>query len=100
MGIRLLSGFEDPLLTPERWSALLRIGDTNVVFLTWHWQRAWWDTFGRGQLLLIAVEREGQIEALAPLFAEAGMVFFAGSGESDYLDFIGDVSRPGDLDLI
>ena len=100
MGIRLLSGFDDPLLTPERWSALLQTGDTNVVFLTWHWQRAWWDTFGRGQLLLIAIERDGQIEALAPLFAEAGMVFFAGSGESDYLDFIGDVSSPGDLDLI
>jgi CelD/BcsL family acetyltransferase involved in cellulose biosynthesis len=100
MRIRLLSGFDDPLLTPERWAALLRRGDTNVVFLTWHWQSAWWSTFGRGQLLLIAVEREGEIRALAPFFADAGMIFFVGSGGSDYLDFIGDVSEPRVLDQL
>ena len=96
--IQLLSGFDDPKLSPEVWSALLHRGDTNVVFLTWHWQRAWWESFGRGQLLLLLAEREGAPVALAPLFADGGMVFFTGSGGSDYLDFIGDISEPEILD--
>ena len=100
MRVCLLNGFDDPLLVPERWMALLRTSDTDVVFLTWHWQRAWWKTFGRGRLLLIAVEQGGQIQALAPLFADAGMIFFVGSGGSDYLDFIGDISEAEVLDRI
>lgn len=98
--IRLLAGFDDPAITASRWEALLRTGDTDTVFLTWHWQRAWWESFGRGKLLLIAAEREGSLVALAPLFADAGMVFFVGSGGSDYLDFIGDTSDPDVLDAM
>lgn len=46
-----------------------------------------------GQLMLILAERNGQPVALAPLFADSGMVYFVGSGGSDYLDFVGDSSR-------
>jgi len=70
---------------------VLATGESDVVFLTWHWQSAWWKTFGRGELLLIAVERDGEVIALAPLFTEAGMIYFVGSGGSDYLNFIGDI---------
>jgi len=87
----LLSSFDDPMLGPEQWTKLLAAGDTDTVFLTWHWQRAWWEAFGRGELMLIAVQRAGQIVALAPLFSDTGMVFFVGSGGSDYLDFVGDI---------
>jgi CelD/BcsL family acetyltransferase involved in cellulose biosynthesis len=41
--------------------------------------------------MIIAAEREGRVVALAPLFSDAGMIFFVGSGGSDYLDFIGDL---------
>lgn len=86
--------FNDPTLGAEQWNPLLCVGDTDVMFLTWQWQRAWWETVGRGRLLLIATERAGQLVAIAPLYAECGMVFFVGSGNSDYLDFVGDVSDP------
>jgi len=88
----LLDGLEDPRAGPDHWEKLLAAGDTDTVFLTWQWQRAWWDSFGRGDLLLIAAERRGKVIAIAPFFAEAGMVFFVGSGGSDYLDFVGDIN--------
>lgn len=98
--IRLLEGFDDPRLSPELWAALLPRGETDVVFLTLEWQRTWWEVFGRGQLLLIAVERGPEIVALAPLFCDGGMVFLVGSGGSDYLDLVGDFSDGGILDLV
>src|SRR5437870_4691572 len=96
--IRVLDGFNDATFGPEQWNQLaLRSGS---VFLTWEWQRAWWESFGRGQLLLIAAERHGEPFALAPLFADSGMVFLVGSGGSDYLDFLGDISNPEALDAM
>lgn len=95
--IHLLSSFDDPALGGEQWNALLCVGDTQTVFQTWEWQKAWWGAFGRGQLLLLAAERGGRIVALAPLFYDSGMIFFVGSGGSDYLDFIGHID---DLDLL
>ena len=97
---RVLSGFDDPSFGPAEWERVLATGQSDVVFLTWQWQSAWWKTFGRGELLLIAAEREGEVVALAPLFTEAGMVYFVGSGGSDYLDFIGDISEPEILDAL
>lgn len=89
---RLLSGFDDESLLPQKWNALLAKGSSDVIFLTWQWQKAWWETFGREQLLLIAAEQDGEPIAIAPLFADNGMIYFVGSGGSDYLDFIGDIS--------
>jgi CelD/BcsL family acetyltransferase involved in cellulose biosynthesis len=89
--VTILDGFDDPRITPEVWNGLLRRGSDNCVFLTYAWQRSWWESFGRGQLLLIAAECGGKIIAVAPLFSEAGMVYFVGSGGSDYLGFVGDV---------
>src|SRR5262245_18364060 len=97
---KVLRRFDDPLLSFHWWSRLLSSGETDTVFLTWSWQRAWWDVFGRGQLLLAFVERNGEPVAVAPLFCDAGMVFFVGSGGSDYVDFVGDTSEEGVLDAL
>lgn len=97
---RVLRGFNDPSFGPAEWERLLAAGHSDAVFLTWHWQSAWWAAFGRGELLLIVVERDGETVALAPLFTEAGMVYFVGSGGSDYLDFVGDISEPEILDAL
>ncbi len=86
--------FSDPGLTPQRWQQTLKRSQYSGVFMSWHWQKAWWDTFGRGELLLLGAERDGELVAIAPLFADAEMIFFVGSGGSDYLDFVGDVSDP------
>jgi CelD/BcsL family acetyltransferase involved in cellulose biosynthesis len=50
--------------------------------------------------MVIAVRRDGELIALTSLFAEDGMVYFVGSGGSDYLDFIGDISCPETLDAL
>ncbi len=101
-GVRtwLLDSFDDPRFGRAQWNNLLCRGDTNVVYLTWEWVRAWWETQATGQLLLIAAEQEGRIVALAPFYAERKIVFFLGTGESDYMDFIGDIGDPEVLDAI
>jgi len=82
------------------WSELLASGETDNVFLTHPWQSAWWQTFGRGRLLLVVAEAGGRPLALAPLFWDSGMIFFTGSGGSDYLDFVGDCREPGVLEAL
>jgi len=95
--IHILPVFNDPRIAPDEWARLLAQGDTDVVFLTWHWCRSWWETLGRGMLLLVAAELDGRIFAIAPLFAIEGMIFFAGAGVSDYLDFIGNLGSSDTL---
>jgi CelD/BcsL family acetyltransferase involved in cellulose biosynthesis len=98
VAVKVLSGFDDPALGPRVWSELLERGETNAVNLTWHWQRLWWEAFGRGQLLLVAASRGGELVALAPFFADSGMIF--NICPEDHLDFVGDVSDPVVLDAI
>lgn len=95
---RILAGFDDPTFVPAQWEELLTRGDTNAVNLTWHFQRAWWRSFGRGELLLTVAEREGRPLALAPLFADASMIFSI--CPEDCLDFVGDIGDPQILDAI
>ncbi len=97
---RVVESFEDCAVGAARWQSVLERGETTEVFLTREWQSAWWECFGRGRLLLIVAERDQKPIAIAPLFADSGMVFFVGSGGSDYLDFIGDISEPEILDEI
>jgi len=88
---RVLDGFDDPTLDPAQWERLLGDCQTDIVYLTWQWQRTWWEVFQPGDLLLIAVERNGRLAAIAPLYVDSGMAYFVGSGfESGYLDFIGE----------
>ncbi|MDZ4728821.1 MAG: GNAT family N-acetyltransferase [Xanthomonadales bacterium] len=89
ISLRHLGGFDDRFIDESSWRQLLAEGETNSIFLTKWWQKAWWKSFGRGQLLLFGIFSENTLIGLAPLFADCGMVFFSGSGESDYLDFIG-----------
>lgn len=89
----LLNEFNSSFITPDSWNKLLSQGSSDVVFLTWHWQKVWWDVFGRGKLILIIAEEHERPVAIAPLFSDQGMVYFIGSGGSDYLDFIGDISN-------
>jgi CelD/BcsL family acetyltransferase involved in cellulose biosynthesis len=92
---RVLTGFDDPSIDAARWGALLLTGDDPSIYLTWEFQRAWWETLGRGQLLLVAVERAGELVALAPLYADCGMIYFVGSAfDSDYLGFVGRLGDP------
>ena len=89
---RVLTGFEDPSFSQDDWDQLLARGCSDVIALTWAWQKAWWDCYGKGKLLLILAMRDGHSVALAPLFSDKGMVFNLYIKET--LDFIGDTSDP------
>lgn len=54
------------------WNALLQRSATNVLFLSWEWQRAWWDAFSAGKRLHLLALRDdgGQLQAIAPLFVQ------------------------------
>jgi CelD/BcsL family acetyltransferase involved in cellulose biosynthesis len=95
---RVLSGFDDPSCGPSDWAQLLASGPTDAIDLTWPIQRAWWETCGEGDLLLIAAARGGNDIAVAPLFAAGGMVF--NLALKDQLDFIGDTSDSDVLDAL
>ena len=98
VNIEVLKGFDDPRCGPAVWNALVARGGTDAIFLTWEWQKAWWDSFERRGLLLLGAERDGELVAIAPFFAEEGMIYFVGSGGSDYLDFVGEIRAPEVLD--
>jgi len=95
---RVLKGFDDPSFSREQWMQLLEKGETDVINLTWHWQRSWWNAFGKGELLLVLAERNEKAVALAPMFSIGGMIY--NICPEDCLDFIGDVSDPAILDAI
>ena len=97
---RLLDDFDDPLINKDIWNELLINNPENNIFMTFQWQKVWWEIFGRGKLLLIVAQQEDKIIAIAPLFEDGQMIFFAGSGGSDYLDFIGNIDEPDLLDGI
>ena len=98
VNIAVLEGFDDPRCEPAVWNALVARGGTDAIFLTWEWQKAWWDSFERRGLLLLGAERDGELLAIAPFFTEEGVIYFVGSGGSDYLDFVGEISAPEALD--
>ena len=54
------------------WNAVLQSSATNTLFLTWEWQRAWWDNLGTGRDLWLAAARDegGQVLAILPLFSQ------------------------------
>src|SRR5262245_21980405 len=88
--VRVCNSFDDRSVpSPDAWNSLVEAGDTDVIFLTHGWQKTWWAVYGRGKLLLVSAWRDNRPELIASLFADSGMIFFVGSGGSDYLDFIG-----------
>jgi len=54
------------------WNALLQRSATNALFLTWEWQRAWWNAFGPGKSLRLLAMRDerGCLNAIVPLFIQ------------------------------
>ena len=88
--------YDDPLL-PSLWDSLLARSDTKPVTQSLEWHQAWWASRGRGRLLLLAAELAAEPVAIAPLFADHGMVFFVGAGEADCHDMLGVVHDPAVL---
>jgi len=58
------------------WNTLLERSATNVLFLTWEWQWAWWKSFGSNKSLRLLVLRDenGYASAIIPLFVQDTVV--------------------------
>ena len=79
----------------DEWNGLLGSSATNVVFLTWEWQSAWWKHMRPGEMFsLVYQDQVGKLVGIVPLFRVqdahgAGTLSIIGCEEvSDYLDFI------------
>ncbi|MCJ7622378.1 MAG: hypothetical protein MUO76_02660, partial [Anaerolineaceae bacterium] len=96
MKFEILSQFND--IEERDWDNLLSHSAVNVPFLTYGYQRIWWEYRGGGEwpqaeLRIIAAKQGVELVGIAPLFigTRNGMseIHFIGSIEiSDYLDFI------------
>lgn len=71
------------------WSRLLFDCPGYPVFFTPQWHRNWWEHFGSGEPLLLAVRKEAGLVGVAPLMRTGDGISLLGDGNvSDYLDFI------------
>ena len=77
----------------EAWQHLLTSCTIDAPFLTSHWQRVWLEEFGVGsEVLLLFMEGNNGLEAIAPLARRNGQLTFIGDQDvCDYADFL--VSR-------
>src|ERR1043166_4910620 len=80
------------------WERLWRRDPNATPFQSPQWLLPWWKHFGSGTPHVIASSSNGEVDALAPLYilrdddSGESLGLFLGSGNSDYLDVLGDAS--------
>ena len=78
------------------WNNLLERSISNTLFLTWEWQRTWWEHLGSNELRIITVrEEDGTLIGIAPLFEETWK-----DGTTKSISLIGCVDVSDYLDII
>jgi CelD/BcsL family acetyltransferase involved in cellulose biosynthesis len=83
------SSFFDVDKHADEWDRLAASSISSTVFLTSGWLRAWSETLGRHERIIVAQVRQNKELIGAAAFQENnGIVQFAGKGPSDYSDFI------------
>jgi CelD/BcsL family acetyltransferase involved in cellulose biosynthesis len=72
MKLEVYEGGEGFFALQREWGELLRQSATDTLFLTWEWQRAWWDAFGSNRSLRLLTIRGagGNLSAIVPLFVQ------------------------------
>jgi CelD/BcsL family acetyltransferase involved in cellulose biosynthesis len=77
------------------WNTLLRTCSADFIFMTWEWQKTWWEWFGGdSELSLVTVHDDSELLALAPLYASDAVSgrrtlrLVGGVEISDYLDLL------------
>lgn len=87
-------------LAPE-WLDLWRRSPAATPFQSPMWLLPWWHHFGSNDLHVLAARDSGRLAGLAPLYilrdGSESLGMFIGTGITDYLDVIGDVSTFGNL---
>lgn len=91
----------------QEWNTLLQASHLNLPFLTYEFQRAWWEHLGGGEWqtaelhILAARDEQGQLVGIAPLFRaphEDGSHSLRLIGCHEIADFLDFICRPQDLD--
>jgi len=79
----------------QQWNHLITLCPTTTPFLTWQWQKIWWNHHNQGhRLRIITVSaKNGRLCGIAPLYSEEKngeqKLMLLGSADlCDYLDFI------------
>jgi len=77
------------------WNDLLKRSRQDTIFLTWQWQKTWWDFLGQEAQLCIVTVRDGdELIGLAPLYTLPSnegpktLCLIGGVEVSDYLDIV------------
>ena len=87
----LITSPEQLAAIEPRWLDLCRRAPNTTPFQTPMWLLPWWKHFGSDELALIAAP-----EAIAPLYIvrddDESLGMFLGTGNSDYLDVVGDAA--------
>ncbi len=86
----------------SEWNDLLERAPINCIFYTWEWQSTWWNVYQPGELWVLTCREDDKLLGIAPLFiteSERGRsVQIIGCVDvTDYLDFIVDATRLGDV---
>jgi CelD/BcsL family acetyltransferase involved in cellulose biosynthesis len=79
----------------REWNDLLAKSSTDTIFMTWEWQKNWWEWFGHDEQLYVLTVRDGvELLGLAPLYAPRNdparktLRLVGGVELSDYLDLL------------
>jgi CelD/BcsL family acetyltransferase involved in cellulose biosynthesis len=77
------------------WNSLLKRSKMHTIFLTWQWQKNWWDFLSHeGQLAMVTVRDGDDLVGLAPFYTlhpnegPRTLRLIGGIDVSDYLDII------------
>lgn len=87
------------------WNELLQESHNNVPFLTYEFQRAWWQYLGGGEWkqaelnILVGRGEDGALNGIAPLFRtqQNGKTLLQFIGSHEIADFLDLITRPADL---
>jgi CelD/BcsL family acetyltransferase involved in cellulose biosynthesis len=100
MHLELIRDADQWTALANEWNALLKVSHNNVPFLTYEFQRAWWEYLGGGEWrqgelnIVIGHGESGELLGIAPLFVTTDtqgkrILQFIGSHEiADFLDLI------------
>lgn len=88
----------------SEWNVLLRESHNNVPFLTYEFQRAWWDHLGGGEWnkaelnIVLGRDQEEKLIGIAPLFSTEieGQKVLQFIGSHEIADFLDLIVRPQD----
>lgn len=84
----------------EQWNNLLDRSAFKTIFLSWQWQKTWWQEFRHGRTLYVLLLRDedGQARGLAPLYLEgpgAGKSILKLIGDNDISDHLSIMAEKG-----